>query len=160
VYETFFIDPRHRDLFPDAWETEVYEFLRQRVRPGNVCLDVGAHVGLYALSLGRWAGERGRVFAFEPNPHSRRVLMTNIRRNQLEDRITVVPMGVSDRCTRAEFFAADGAAFSRFGEPNPERREHHESLPILLTTLDTFCEHNSLFPDWSCSTLKATKPPL
>jgi len=146
--ETFFIDPHHRDLFPETWEPETYRFLRQSVKPGALCLDVGAHVGIYALSLARWSGTTGHVFAFEPNPESRRILESNIRRNGLGEQITVVPEGVSDRVTEARFFAAEGAAFSRFGEPNPVRQEEHREMTISLTSLDHFCGTKNLHPHW------------
>lgn len=146
--ESFYIDPRHRGIFPETWEPTVYEFLRSSVKPGSVCFDVGAHVGIYALSLARWTGPTGQVFAFEPNPETRKVLAGNIRRNQLHDRITVVPQGVSDRSTQAQFFAADLAGFSRLGEPNPERPEQHTELTVSLTTIDEFCAANKVQPDW------------
>lgn len=146
--EPFFIDPHHRDLFPETWEPETYEFLRTRVKPGATCIDVGAHVGIYALSLARWSGATGRVFAFEPNPGSRRILESNVRRNRLQERITVVPQGVSDHASEAQFFAAEGAAFSRFGEPNPERPEGHQAMTVSLTTLDEFCSARDIRPEW------------
>lgn len=146
--EAFFIDPHHRGLFPETWEPETYNFLRAHVKHGATCIDVGAHVGIYALSLARWSGATGRVFAFEPNPESRRILESNIRRNRLEKQITVVPQGVSDRRSEAQFFAAKGAAFSRFGEPNPERPEGHRAMTISLTTLDDFCSAHNIRPEW------------
>ena len=146
--ESFYIDPRHRGLFPETYEPPTYEFLRRSVNPGSVCLDVGAHVGIYALSLARWAGPSGRVFAFEPSPGTRSVLESNIRRNRYENRITVVPKGVSDRQSQSTFFAADLAGFSRLGEPNPERPEAHTSFPVSLTTIDDFCAEQNIQPNW------------
>jgi FkbM family methyltransferase len=146
--ETFFIDPRHRGLFPETYEPSTYEYLRHSLKPGSVCLDVGAHVGIYALSLARWSGPNGKVFAFEPSPETRAVLESNVRRNRFAGRIRVIPKGVSDLKSEATFFAADLAGFSRLGEPNPERPEDHKSFTVSLTTIDDFCSEQSIQPDW------------
>src|SRR3954466_12382197 len=70
--ESFYIDPRHPGIFPETWEPPVYEFLHNSVKPGSICFGIGAHVGSYALSLARWTGPAGKVFAFEPNPDTRK----------------------------------------------------------------------------------------
>lgn len=48
--------------------------LPEFVRPGDVCLDIGASYGLYAVALARQVGPHGRVHAFEPRPRSRAIL--------------------------------------------------------------------------------------
>ena len=146
--ETFLIDPQHRGLFPETYEPSVGEFLRANVKPGDVCLDIGAHVGIYALCLARWSGRDGRVFAFEPNPQTRAVLESNLRRNPEGKRITVVPKGVSDHPGEATFYAAGIEGFSRLGEPNRERGEQHRSFQVSITTIDEFCAEQGIRPDW------------
>ena len=146
--ETFLIDPRHRGLFPETYEPTVCNFLRANVQPGDICLDVGAHVGIYALCLARWSAPNGRVFAFEPNPDTRAVLESNVRRNPERDRITVIPKGVSDLPGEATFFAAGIEGFSRLGEPNRERPEQHRSFQVAITTIDDFCAEEQVRPDW------------
>jgi len=147
-HETFLIDPRHRGLFPETYEPAVCDFLRANVKPGHICFDIGAHVGIYALSLARWSAPNGRVFAFEPNPDTRAVLESNIRRNPEADRITVVSQAVSDRPGEMVFYAAGIEGFSRLGEPNRERPESHHSLDVAITTIDEFCAERQIKPDW------------
>ncbi len=147
-HETFLIDPRYRGLFPETYEPTVCDYLRANVKPGDICLDIGAHVGIYALCLARWSGANGRVFAFEPNPETRTVIESNIRRNPEGERITVVPKGVSDESGNARFFAAGIEGFSRLGEPNRERTEQHQSFSVPITTIDEFCGKHRIRPDW------------
>lgn len=42
--------------------------LRRLVKPGDVCIDVGAAAGLYTVALSRLAGPQGRVHSVEPLP--------------------------------------------------------------------------------------------
>lgn len=63
----------------------------EEMKPGEVLYDIGANVGSYSLV----AGKRGiRVFAFEPFPPNFDHLLQNIKLNQLEEAITLVPYAV------------------------------------------------------------------
>lgn len=48
--------------------------LRDLIRPGSVCFDIGAAAGLYTLALSRLAGPQGQVHSFEPVPFAHPVL--------------------------------------------------------------------------------------
>ena len=41
------------------------------VRPGDVCVDVGANAGHYTFMCAHAVGDSGRVISLEPNPNSR-----------------------------------------------------------------------------------------
>ena len=149
--ERFRIDARRRMLFPEVYDPSVFSYLRDRVRPGAVCFNVGAHFGVYALALSEWAGPSGRVFAFEPNPHSRRVLEKHLRLNKREDRVEVVAAAVSDAPGAATLFAAADhfSGVSRLGAPNPEFPEARaNAVDVSVTTIDEFCAARDLAPDW------------
>lgn len=60
--------------------TEYVYHLPKLVRPGDVCIDIGANLGYYARTLSRLAGASGRVYAVEPMPPILDVLRGNLRR--------------------------------------------------------------------------------
>ena len=42
-----------------AYEPKVAELLRREIKAGDVCVDIGAHVGYYAILMARLTGEDG-----------------------------------------------------------------------------------------------------
>ena len=55
-------------LFNPDYNIEELDFLRAHVPVGGVFVDVGAHVGTYAMVLARHVGTGGKVIAVEPHP--------------------------------------------------------------------------------------------
>jgi FkbM family methyltransferase len=55
-------------LFNPDYNLEELEFLRNQVPAGGVFVDIGAHVGTYAMVLARHVGLAGKVVAVEPHP--------------------------------------------------------------------------------------------
>ena len=41
-------------------------FLKNLVRPGDYCIDIGAHLGYFTMELSRLTGKNGQVHAIEP----------------------------------------------------------------------------------------------
>lgn len=52
--------------------------LAQLIRPGAICVDIGAEYGLYTQMFSRLAGPRGRVYSFEPQPDAYRILRAGL----------------------------------------------------------------------------------
>ena len=145
--ETFRIDPRYRVHVPEVYEPEAWRYLKAHVAPGQVCLNMGAHVGIYALALAKWTAPGGRVFAFEPNPATRAVLTTHVALNAATDRIEIVPDAISDRPGRATFFATELEGFSRLNAQNPQMPQGRP-IDVATTTIDAFCQERRIAPDW------------
>jgi len=67
-----FVDTRGIDVTPSllmrgVWEPEATALFQRLIRPGDTVLDLGAHLGVYALLAARGVGPGGQVHAFEPN---------------------------------------------------------------------------------------------
>jgi FkbM family methyltransferase len=88
-----FID--HRILFHRSYEPEITRLIRCLVRPGNVCIDVGANIGSHTLVMAFAAGPTGRVIAVEPHPAIAEKLLENIALNHLAN-VAVVNAALSD----------------------------------------------------------------
>ncbi|MFA9444668.1 FkbM family methyltransferase [Egicoccus sp. AB-alg6-2] len=127
-------------------EKELF-LLRRLVRPGDVCIDVGAAGGAHLLVMARAAGPTGRVLGFEPRPGSLAVLRRLVRLARLADRVELHQVALADEAgtlplripvvpTRAHFHgsAADRrstAAFSRLP---------HREIEVPTARLDDVVE--------------------
>ncbi|WP_256638205.1 FkbM family methyltransferase [Streptomyces murinus] len=58
---------RYQYLFGE-WEPNLSAFLRDRLRPGDTFIDVGAHRGAFSLLASHVVGPHGHVVAIEPSP--------------------------------------------------------------------------------------------
>ena len=84
----------------------------------DICLNIGANVGIYTLLLTKWSAPSGRVYSFEPNPKVRAILLDNIRRNGFSDRVSVSEHAVGGERGEATFFA-DGMKAQGLGSSRP-----------------------------------------
>jgi FkbM family methyltransferase len=143
------IDPRFRWQMAADYDRPVAGYLSQRVRAGDLCLDVGANVGVYVLQLAAWCAPVGRVIAFEPNPNAREVLQRHVQMNGLEARVEVIPDAVGREAGAATFFGAAADGMSRLGSPNPRLSGAALSREaVRVTSLDEFCGSRGLQPNW------------
>lgn len=68
-------------------------YLKQLIKPGFICVDIGANVGYYSVFLSRYAGHEGKVFSVEPVPMFTRVFQRNIGKFGLKN-ITLYPFAL------------------------------------------------------------------
>ena len=105
------IDPQARHLVPHDAEPALFDFLARTIRPGDIVLDVGAFVGIYAVLAARWSSPGGRVVAFEPTPSSAALARRHLKYDGLgRDRVSLIEAAVSDRAARATFHKYDASA--------------------------------------------------
>jgi FkbM family methyltransferase len=143
--EAFRIDAGNRVHFPQVYEPGVWAYLKAHVRPDEVSLNIGAHLGIYALALARWSAPAGRVFAFEPNPATRAALKKHVSLNGLTGRIEVRAEAVSDVAGQASFHATGQEGFSRL-DAGQRPGSDGTLLTVPVTTVDAFCAERGLTP--------------
>ena len=147
--ETYRLDPRYRwRLWPD-YEAELASYLRDRVRPGQLCVDVGANIGVYVLQIARWTAPAGRIVAFEPNAATFAVLRRHVRINGLSSRVTLERMAVGRSAGTVQLFDTNpGSGLSRIGAANPAIVGPADSRDVPMTTLDQYFRSADRVPDW------------
>jgi FkbM family methyltransferase len=99
------------------YERHILHLIRTIVRPGDVCIDVGAQKGYITLHLAKAVKSSGRVMAFEPDPRAMELLQAHCGRNRLEN-VALYPYALADAPGKCGFTLSKQLGWSsRF--PNP-----------------------------------------
>ncbi|WP_262270219.1 FkbM family methyltransferase [Microvirga yunnanensis] len=165
----------------DNFEPDFQEFCRFFLQSDDVCLDIGANIGMKSLMLSRFV-RNGRVIAVEAAPTVGEALTLNIEKSG-EPNITVSRCAISD--TDGEVGFADNSAYGHIapsgvrvpakrlttllGEQGVSRLDFIKidvegfEYPILKDSLDIINRHKSLvlfeFNSW-CQLAFAHVSPL
>ncbi|MBX0292754.1 FkbM family methyltransferase [Hymenobacter sp. HSC-4F20] len=91
-------------LVEAGWGRQKYPelfFLEQLVKPGFVCLDIGANLGYYSVALSRLVGPQGRVLAVEPIPDFQAIWQDNVRLSGHQN-LTLLPYALGGENTTVQ----------------------------------------------------------
>jgi FkbM family methyltransferase len=83
------------------YEREEIAFVRGMLRPGDVAVDAGAHIGFFTMHMADAVGPTGHVHAFEPFPSNADLLAQSIAENRFEARVTLTRAAVGDAAGEA-----------------------------------------------------------
>jgi FkbM family methyltransferase len=83
-------------FMPQFFDRAERGLLRQRLKPGDVFVDIGANAGIYSLTAAALVGEEGHVLSVEPNPVVLDRLKFNMALNGFERRTLIEQSCVSD----------------------------------------------------------------
>ena len=82
------------------------DLIKKIIKEGNVVLDIGAHIGYYALLFAKLVGGKGKVFAFEPHPDNFALLKKNVETNNYKN-VVLVNRAVSNKNKKIKLYSAD-----------------------------------------------------
>ena len=138
------IHPAVRHLVPHEPEPALFQFLRRTIRPGDVVLDVGAFVGIYAVLEARWSAPSGRVVAFEPTPSSVEIAHRHLEWNRASDRVHLIEAAVSDRprAPAAHYEARRAVCEQPVAASTPQQNREARIAVVTTTTVRscTWCD--------------------
>jgi FkbM family methyltransferase len=121
-----------------TYEPWVTAFLRAAVRPGDTVIDIGANQGFHTLTLAMGVLPDGHVWAFEPHPRSRSILLENVASNFLHHSVTVRPEAAWNSEGSLTFRARTGeAAGSHLHAAYEIPGDVTEHTDIEVPTIDT-----------------------
>ncbi len=115
------------------------------LEPGGIFVDVGANTGYFTVLAALRVGERGHVYAFEPNPAVRHHLQGQVEVNGLTASVTISDVALADCDTDAgRLFLScreENSGLSSL-DPAPDRLARGDlsldaTVPVRLRTFDT-----------------------
>ena len=79
------------------YERGATELVMSVLESGGVFVDIGANSGYFTVLAALRMGERGRVFAFEPNPVVRQRLQQHVSINRVARRVVISDVAIAGR---------------------------------------------------------------
>ena len=140
--------------FPARWsryyeaeyEPETFKFFHENIKLGDTVLDIGGHIGLFAVATAKIVGPEGKVFTFEPTPFTRGVLEEVVEINGCSEIVEVRGEAVSSNRGETVFYDT-GTEISNANSLVRSELSKTE-IPITLISVDEFVRERSL--DVSC----------
>jgi FkbM family methyltransferase len=139
-------------------EPQTVEWIDQ-LPDGSIFFDIGANVGCYSL-IAADHNKRGKsihVYSFEPHFANYNTLVMNVQFNKLEEYITPINMGVSDKDELSKLFhwnyyntgesGSSGHQLNRTNDFEGKKFEPNAIQSILSISIDTFCRVYKIFPN-------------
>jgi FkbM family methyltransferase len=125
------------------WETDNIHRLTKLIEKNDIIFDVGAWNGVYTLLFSRLVGDKGRVYAFEPDHVALKALERNLKLNEIKN-VVVVPIALSNKNGFATLMAKE---FGGSGSTIIRRADKPKSTYVMTTTMDYFCIIENIIPN-------------
>ena len=106
-----------------VWEPDLTHFIRQRLRPGDVFVDVGANIGYFSIVAARRVGAEGRVVAVEASPRVFASLEQTVHANGVLSNVRMINVAAAARAGSIPIFAGPAhntglaSTVERWGRP-------------------------------------------
>lgn len=123
-------------FFNRGFEHKTISVIKKHVKEGMVVVDIGANIGLYSILLSRLVGEKGKVYAFEPDNEIYDILIENLKLSKCFN-VEVCRKALSDKnstvvLTRPEDNSGDAFNFIK------EVTDNSSPNTLQTETLDSF----------------------
>jgi len=116
------------------------KIMEEKIKVGNITVDVGANIGLHTLNMARIVGNTGRVFAFEPDPSNFEILEKNVKINNYQN-IILEQKAVGDKHGRTTLYQSDNPGNHRLF---PLTKQAKGQIQVELTSLDKYFTDSNL----------------
>jgi FkbM family methyltransferase len=133
------ISPELYDSVSESYEPDVWKAIMEATRPGYRVADVGAFIGLYTVALARHVGDRGQVWAFEPNPQTASRLRLHVKLNNVQNRVCILQCAVGDHHGEVAF-TADRSSESHINTSTQTSKDR----TVQMVTLDSIFAESRL----------------
>lgn len=98
---------RYANYFPADYEQHNFRFLKEQVKQGDEVLDIGAHIGLFAVAASSLVMPKGKVYAFEPADDTIPLLTKTVILNHAGETISIIQAAVGKKNGTATFYVSN-----------------------------------------------------
>lgn len=116
------------------WEDFETELFKKNINEGDIVLDLGAHIGYYTLIASKIVREKGKVYAFEPDPKNFQLLQKSVAANGIKN-VVLINKAVNEKSGEVRLFLnQDNTGDHRIYDSKDQRK----SIVVKTTSLDDF----------------------
>jgi FkbM family methyltransferase len=127
-------DTSENFLFYGCTPQNTVDFLKYRLKSGDIFIDCGANIGLWTLIASDFTKSEGFVYSFEPNPKLFLRLEKNIKFNNLQQKCSIQQTGLSS-ATYSSFLYLDD---NHHQMGSLHHQNSSRKIKVELKTLDSF----------------------
>lgn len=111
-----------------------------KLKRGNIVIDIGANIGVFAVKAAKAVGSEGMVIAIEPEGELLRLLHRNIHINEVENNVVVIPKGIWSKKDKLKLYQSlymgAHSLYSEWAEKDKFREVEVDTLDNILRGLD------------------------
>ena len=123
--------PWQKTIISNTYDTFLFEAVSATAPQGKVIFDIGAHIGFHSVYFARLVGQKGKVYAFEPNPKNvERLKLIRDKNSDIKNIISVYDVAVSNVLGTEKFSMSEDIESGR-------------SSGGFIDTADTIWERNA-----------------
>ena len=101
-------------------------FLKNIIRPGFFCIDIGANLGYFSYFLSKYVGKNGKVYAVEPVPLFGEIWKSNVTRTSMNN-AELLPYALGGE-----------ESMVQMGMPVVEGTVHHGMTKVIENSENTY----------------------
>jgi FkbM family methyltransferase len=129
---------RYYKYYESNYEKASFAFVKSKVKPGDVVLDIGGHIGLYAVVFGKLVQPTGKVYSFEPTPDTNKILQKSVVLNKLQKVISVQGEAISKERGETVFYISENNADNSNSLVNYKAPNSKSGIKVPLISIDEF----------------------
>jgi FkbM family methyltransferase len=128
-------------IFNGFYELQLTKAILKLGKQGGLLIDVGANYGYYTCL---WAsqGAKNKVIAFEASPDNIRPLYDNVQKNDLNNKVTIMPLAAGKEKGYLQFSLGGNSLQTSWG--GFTIMEDGASVKVPVETLDDYAEKNEI----------------
>ncbi len=131
--------------FDGIAEEGIIKVIDSLLNKKDIFFDIGAKWGFHTLKFSKNLVNGGKIISFEPNPHTYKILVRNIKLNNIKNCITE-NVAVSNKTGVSNLVISgnlhDGKHFL-----SDNKNLNEKTIEVNTISLDEYCKKNSIWPD-------------
>jgi len=109
--------------------------LRQEVKPGMICVELGANVGYLTFMMWKNLKGRGKVYAIEPDPRNYNMLFSSVELNNARGQVMTYPYAIDNKDGEVKFHLG---VMTNLSSIKPTKNTTDKTINVKTVTLTSF----------------------